>query len=250
MGVDGFLYQPGTGGQIWDPSVTWWRGKWYAHAMYQHPGDRTNVYTSGWLATSRDGVHWEDGGAVAPENKSAGDMWWKGFVRQIRGSATNMTDDALFIMDHGVYEPGKGNDALRFLTSQDLKTWTLNSTSHPDPRWYNKRGRWDHMYMSRDEENGGFIGFAVSSPIVPGFAGTWPGVQRSSDGIHWDIHAPLNVSWESGVRPTSIEEGGFERIGSKFYLIGGGGGPARDAYSMWVFVSDRIDGCVARNAEG
>ena len=78
-------------------------------------------------------------------------------------------------MDHGVYEPGKGNDALRFLTSQDLKTWTLNSTSHPDPRWYNKRGRWDHMYMSRDEENGGFIGFAVSSPIVPGFAGTWPG---------------------------------------------------------------------------
>ena len=90
-GVEGFLYQPSTGGQIWDPSVTWWRGKWYAHAMYQSPGDRTNVYTSGWLATSQDGVHWEDWGAVAPENKTAGDMWWKGFVRQIRGSADNMT---------------------------------------------------------------------------------------------------------------------------------------------------------------
>ena len=119
-----FLYQPGSPsnqslGEIWDPSVTWWRGKYYAHAMYQKPGLRTNVYESGWLAVSDDGCHWADGGAVAPEHP--GDMWWKGFVRQIRGSPANMTDDALFIMDHGVDEPGKGNDALRFLTSTDLR---------------------------------------------------------------------------------------------------------------------------------
>ena len=73
-----FLYQPGSPsgnivsegkpgmGEIWDPSVTWWRGKWYAHAMYQKPGLPTNVYESGWLAVSEDGCHWEDGGAVAP----------------------------------------------------------------------------------------------------------------------------------------------------------------------------------------
>eukprot|EP01052_Picozoa_sp_SAG31_P065269 SAG31_NODE_24099_length_489_cov_0.923077_1_plen_64_part_01 len=36
---------------------------------------------------------------------------------RIRGDPFNTTDDALFIMDHGVDEPGKGNDALRFLTS-------------------------------------------------------------------------------------------------------------------------------------
>ena len=99
-----FLYQPGSPsgnivsegkpgmGEIWDPSVTWWRGKWYAHAMYQKPGLRTNVYESGWLATSEDGCHWEDGGPVAPEHP--GDMWWKGFVRQIRGDAANTTDDS------------------------------------------------------------------------------------------------------------------------------------------------------------
>ena len=78
--VGAFLYQPGTKGQIWDPSVTWWRGKWYAHAMYQYPEDKTNVYKAGWLAVSNDGCHWEDGGDVAKE--FAGDMWWKGFVRQ------------------------------------------------------------------------------------------------------------------------------------------------------------------------
>ena len=78
-----------------------------------------------------------------------GDMWWKGFVRQIRGDAASTTDEPLFIMDHGVYEDGK-NDALRFLTSTDLQHWTENSTSHPDPTWYRRSGRWDHMYMSAD----------------------------------------------------------------------------------------------------
>ena len=39
-----FVYKPGSGGEIWDPSVTWWRGNWYLHAMYQYPGDGTNVY--------------------------------------------------------------------------------------------------------------------------------------------------------------------------------------------------------------
>ena len=68
--------------------------------MYQFPTDRTNVYKAGWLATSADGCHWEDSGPVA--NEFPGDMWWKGFVRQIRGDASNMTDEPLFIMDHGV----------------------------------------------------------------------------------------------------------------------------------------------------
>ena len=143
---EGFLYQPGTGGQIWDPSVTYWRGRWYAHCMYQFPGDRTNVYKAGWLAVSDDGAHWKDGGPIAPENATGGDMWWKGFVRQVRGDPANLTDEPLFIMDHGVYEPGHGNDALRFLVSSDLKNWELNSTQHPDPRWYHTGGRWDHMY--------------------------------------------------------------------------------------------------------
>ena len=113
--------------------------------MYQFPEDRTNDYKAGWLASSADGVHWEDVGPVAHENATAGDQWWKGFVRQVRGDAANQTDSALFIMNHGVWEPGKGNDALRFLTSTDLQNWTLSSTNRPDPKWYNKLGRWDHM---------------------------------------------------------------------------------------------------------
>ena len=71
-----------------------------------------------------------------------------------------MTDDAEFILNHGVYEPLNGtkqwgNDALRFLTSKDLRTWSYHSTNHPDPRWYKSSGRWDHMYMSADTTAGG-----------------------------------------------------------------------------------------------
>ena len=176
-------------------------------------------------------------------------MWWKGFVRQIRGDAANKTDDALFVMDHGVDEPGIGNDALRFLTSTDLKNWKNSSTSHPDPKWYRRSGRWDHMYMSKDP-GGGFIGFAVSTPTVPGFGSTWPAVQRSPDGIHWTVEPPLNVTW-AGTYPTAIEEGGFERVehGGKYYLIGGGGN-FRQAYSMWVYAADRIDGPYSPLVEG
>jgi len=192
-------------------------------------------------------VHWEDGGEICPE--IPGDMWYKGFVRQIRGNPANMTDDALFIMDHGVAESSGANDALRFLTSTDLKHWKYSSTSHPDPRWYRVLGRWDHMYMSKDP-SGGFIGFAVSTPTVPGFGGTWPGVQRSEDGINWKVEPPLNVTW-AGTTPTSIEEGGFERVAKdgKYYLIGGGGN-FQQAYSMWVYESDRIDGPYSPLVEG
>ena len=80
--ANAFLYQPGSPsgqsiGEIWDPSITFWRGRWFAHAMYQAPGLRTNDYRSGWLAVSDDGCHWQDGGPVAPEHPG-GDQWFKG----------------------------------------------------------------------------------------------------------------------------------------------------------------------------
>ena len=69
------------------------------------------------------------------------------------------------------------------------------------------------------------------------------------------IDAPLNVSWADGVTPTSIEEGGFERVlaadvSAQYYLVGGGGGSEGMAYSMWVWRSDRIDGPYSPVTEG
>jgi hypothetical protein len=53
------------------------------------------------------------------------------------------------MMNHGEFDPANGNNALRFLTSTDLKNWKVNSTSHP-ARWYLTRAkdkaRWDHIF--------------------------------------------------------------------------------------------------------
>ena len=59
----GFLYRP-EHGQIWDPSVLWSNGTYYQLSMYSPSG--SGFHSSGWLATSKDGVHWSDVGPVAP----------------------------------------------------------------------------------------------------------------------------------------------------------------------------------------
>ena len=226
-----FLYQP-KNGQIWDPSCfAAANGTYYCISMYSEHGDA--VYTSGWLARSDDGAHWRDVGPIAPS--LAGKQWWKGFVMQTQ------TNPPKFVMNHGVYE-NRLNDALRILTSTDLTTWTVVSTSRPDTRWYHTEGRWDHMYMHKAAD-GSFIGFPVSSPLdAAKYAGTWPGIQRSPDGQNWTAFEPLSVNW-GGLTPQGIEEGGIERLGNKYFLIGGDGAvDAPTNYSMWVFSSDQIEG--------
>lgn len=236
-----FLYQPRVG-QIWDPSCfaipngTFFCLSMYTTYSWPH-------YTSGWLSSSSNGAHWRDVGPVA--SAAPGTQWWKGFVLQLGNGS--------YVMNHGVFEHNE-NDALRILTSTDLLNWSVAATSYPGAA-YKSTGRWDHMYMAVDPSAGpsgpSYIGYAVSSPLLSSqYAGTWPGVQRSVDAVHWVAGAPLAVDW-GGLAPQSIEEGGFERLelpganGSGRYFLIGGGGAAADrnlSYSMWVFSSDSADG--------
>ena len=228
-----FIYQPAVG-QIWDPSVLYWDGSFFAISMYSPKGNKQ--YPSGFLSRSADGAHWQDLGPIAPSQPNF--QWWKGFVLP--------RPDGTFVLNHGVYEAHGGNDALRILTSTDLRNWTTVATSKPDARWY-KPTRWDHMFTKPDPAvKGGYIGFPVSEPLnATKYASTWPGVQRSPDGVAWTASAPLDVRWGGGVAPQGIEEGGIERLmlpdGSfRYFLIGGQGGGG-GCYQMWSFVSDADD---------
>lgn len=229
----GYVYQPAIG-QIWDPSVLYWNSSFWAISMYSPNGDKK--YPSGFLSRSEDGVHWLDVGPIAPSHPNC--SWWKGFPLQ--------RPDGTFVLNHGVYDTHgadnttrDGNDALRILTSRNLQNWTEVATSKPDAQWY-KPNRWDHMYMKR--VNGSYVGFPVSEPInATRFAGTWPGVQHSPDGVAWTAAAPLEVRW-GDIAPQGIEEGGIERLTlpngtSRYFLIGGQGGGG-GCYQMWSFVSD------------
>ena len=57
------IYKPRTG-VMWDPSVFWHDGHYYAIMMYDPDftpeGDGAAKHTCGLLARSRDGVHWSD----------------------------------------------------------------------------------------------------------------------------------------------------------------------------------------------
>ena len=136
------IYRPRTG-SMWDPSVIWHDGRYYAFMMYDKDGPGGHGHCL--LATSEDGVHWEDEGIVIEEREhERGCKFFKCFVSRCGDR---------FIMDHGASRPERQQDTLRFYESTDLKRWTYLFTNHPDPRWYvPTTGRWDHMYILPKEE--------------------------------------------------------------------------------------------------
>jgi hypothetical protein len=233
-----FMYQPKEG-QIWDPSCFVFQNVTYCYSMYSEEED-ASFYGYGSLATSLDGVHFDDRGPI--DQEAPGVQWYKCFVRLL--SAGNATSPPLFVMDHGM--GGGSNDGsqdpddrgcpfdgqcLRFLSSTNLLNWTYMYTMHPDPRWYNTGGRFDHMYIDAvgAEAGGGYVGFPVANPL----GSPAPGTMTSPDGLNWTVGLPLAIEW-GGITPAGFEVGGVEYIGGRWWLIGGGVAYGIGGYSMYV----------------
>lgn len=233
------IYSSGDG-VFWDPSIIYHDGKYHLFAMQW--GDyktRTNR-KSGWqgclYTTSKDGVHWEDGRVILEEREE--EAFFKPFV-------TRCGDR--FIMNHGArrYEPDgqlKHQDVLRFYQSKDLVNWTYITSTRPDERWYNPAGtsptRWDHMYMLPKEEGNpeaGYWGYVVS---ISKSDNNLPGMMQSKDGVSWEVLPPAKAQWGAITPRRFYEYGGCERIGGKYYLIGGGKSPVGTGYGMVTFVSE------------
>ncbi|MBE6871948.1 MAG: hypothetical protein E7491_08375 [Ruminococcaceae bacterium] len=223
------LYRP-ENGRIWDPSVVKYGGKFYAFTMYYADGKPESFSTR--LAISDDGVHWTDTGDVITDEKYP---VWKMTVFRTR--------DGKFSLNHGSmsYAPGHGNDTLRYYVSDDLLNWTYVGSNTPDEKWYEQPERWDHMYCIPSEK-GGYIGYAVAVPLPE--HNSLIGIQRSDDGIHWHSCPPPQIDWD-GIEPVrEMEVGGCEKIGDKYYLMGGICPPfdGNYAYSCYVFTADNEDG--------
>ncbi len=222
------IYRPQKGA-MWDPSVIWHDGKYYAFMMYNKDGREGLKAKHCLVASSTDGVHWKDEDIVIEERESARECrFFKCFVGRCGDK---------FIMDHGVARP-EGQDTLRFYESGDLKQWNYLFSSHPDPRWYVRDGRWDHMYIIPKEQgvpNSGYWGYAVATP-KPDLPRA-PGMMQSPNGTDWEILPPAKMKWGDTVE-RDLEYGGCERIGGKYYLIGGAGEYVSKGYSMYTLVSD------------
>lgn len=216
-------------GKIWDPTVIKYRGIYHCFTMH-YEKDLPDSFSMR-LATSADGVHWEDRGNIITDRVYP---VWKMYIFR--------TKDGKFVLNHGSFRHvGGANDTLRYYVSDDLLHWTFTGEDHPDEQWYEPDGRWDHMYCI-EAASGGYIGYAVAVP-KPEYRSLL-GIQRSDDGIHWHACPPPVIDWD-GVEPVrEMEVGGCEKIGSKYYLIGGICPPfdGNYAYSCYVFTSDNEDG--------
>jgi len=234
--AEGMIYRPEKGA-MWDPSVIWHDGKYYSFMMYNKDGQNGLKAKHCLLATSTDGVHWKDEGIVIEERESArGCRFFKCFVARCGDK---------FIMDHGVARP-EGQDTLRFYESRDLKQWNYLFSNRPDGRWYVRDGRWDHMYIIGKEQGTGYWGYAVATPKEGLIRG--PGMLQSRNGTDWEVLPPAEMKW-GDTRQRDMEYGGCERIGGKYYLIGGAGGYVSKGYSMYTLVSDGPRGPFGPDAE-
>lgn len=232
----GMIYRPKTG-VLWDPSIIWHDGSYYAFVMYDKDG---RGFGHCFLASSTDGVHWKDEGTILEErDRAQGSQFYKCFVGRCGDR---------FIMDHGVLRQA-GQDTLRFYQSNDLRNWTYIASTQPDLRWYVRPGRWDHMYVLPKEEanpSGGFWGYVVA---VPRNGVDLPAMMESADGLKWDVLPPARTEWGRTPPRNHFEYGGCERIGTRYYLIGGAHEYISQGYSTYTLTADHPRGPFRPDAE-
>jgi len=232
----GFIYNP-QGGVIWDPSVFYHQGKYYVVTMYGLSEEGEHIWGNArflGLASSDDGVHWENQGPII--HRYCKDMnYGKACVRKLA--------DGRFILNHGSFYGTSGGQIMGFFLSDDLKDWELLYQKEPDQRWYT-RARWDHMYMmpkKHDDPSAGYWGYGVAQcrdDVVQG-----PFMMQSKDGITWETLPPPKMDW-GNVPPYLMEYSGCERIGDKYYLIGGNfvgtkpGLDKRGGYAVCTAIAD------------
>ena len=218
------IYKPSVGG-MWDPTVLYFKGYYYMMSMHF---EKTNDWNGMWLAKSPDGVHWEDVGRVLTE-----DMYVCKMFAHIVGDKV--------VINHGSLSrrPNTDNDMLRFFESEDLINWTHLYDQNPDPAYYHPVERWDHMYVIQEDD--GYYGYVVGVPHEQ-FQSAW-GMMKSSDGIHFDILPPPQIEWGEVPQWKMFEGGGCEKIGEKYYYIGGTTAYCRSwGYGLYTFVSDMPTG--------
>lgn len=202
-------------GSLKDNCVIWHHGKYYLFTMYrreQQISDVLDQWRHVWLATSTDGVHWEDVGPViedAPFIIFAMKVWKAG---------------DRFVMNHGSFTDGK-QDVLRFWESPDLIHWTYLGPDYDVRRPDGERI--DHMSVLPQVENGRttYYGYAVG------------GILRSDDGVKWSWVMDYPLTDDLNVRVVQ-EPGGCERIGDTFYLLVGGFFPGSFNYAVATYLSE------------
>lgn len=219
------IYKP-ENGCMWDPSVLYHDGYYYMVSMYKQDADKKDNFM--WMAKSEDGVHWESVGPVLEDKCGVCKM----YIYEV--------DDGVAINFGSFSAPERcDNDTLRYYVSQDMVNWKFVGENHPDAKWYKTTGRWDHMYVYREDNV--YYGYPVATPH-PELRSAW-GLCKSSDGYNWTCCPPPVIEWGDIPCIDCLEGGGMEKIGDKYYYIGGFVGYAGNyGYGLYTFTADSPEG--------
>lgn len=171
------FYKPEFTGNIWDTWIYYHEGRFY---LYYNPSPYERKELGGWnsvaLATSNDGVHWQEHGKVIEAAPGvawlgAGAVWPAGEKFTMNFSELQKAPD------------GSEKQTIFFAESHDLVQWQRLGSEHafsPDTSLY-EDSRWDNIWpVARSE--GGYYGYWAA---VPKNKQIGIGFGESDDGITW-----------------------------------------------------------------
>jgi len=211
----------------WDTWCYYHDGTYYLYYLIteRSPGEGFGV------ATSEDGVHWEDHGwAIRESDKNlqylgTGAVW----------KTPDFEKTGRFICNYSEHRKeanGQVTQNILFAWSTDLLHWNKFGDEYMfkvNDRFYDKYGRWDCIFpMPRTE--GGYWGTWTTTAHPESEIKGIVGIGYSEDGVTWTALKPPLV--EPGVG----ESGAFYNFDDRIYAMFGAGG------AMWGYVADKVTG--------
>jgi len=213
------IFKPEEVFSMWDTWLYHHDGTYYLYFLTMGPTERQGWHGQGVaMATSPDGVHWDEIGVVLPKDDGAtglgtGSVW----------KSADFETSGKFVMNYSTwFDWCIQSQSIRFAESTDLIHWTklgAEGDFPADPRWYEtypefEGARWDCIYTV-PRAGGGRYGYWTALPNGrPGF-----GFGETLDGAHWTVlEPPLIEGTGQG------EVGAVEQIDGKYYMLYHGGG--------------------------
>lgn len=238
--AEAMVYQPILVPGMGDQWLYYHEGVHHLYHLYEQPaGSLYGVY----LATSKDGVHFQESGPVIEKKQDA--VWL--------GSGTVWRSGDKYMMN---FSESRAHQSICFAESDDLIHWRRlgdEYTSNPDPRWY-EVGRWDCIWPMPREE-GGFWGYLSANPWrrsdahPNGLTYRSTGMLESEDGIRWTAIAPPVFEWGNIPELENVEIGAVRRFKDQYYMLvqtwgpyAGGSYLGATAPGVYTFIGDTPKG--------
>jgi hypothetical protein len=218
----------------WDTWLFYYEGIHYLYYLITRKKDSGGggkfTFEGIGMATSSDGVHFEDIGPVIEPSEKMVFMLGTGSVWK----DPKFSETGLFFMNYSEcrQEGTAETQHILFARSADLIHWEKYGDEKmfsADEDLYEPHGRWDCINTCPREE-GGYWGNWTATPLGRGASENGIGMGYSEDGLNWIPLPPPEVS------PIADEAGDFMQRDGVWYALFGRSG------DMAVYTADDVEG--------